>query len=29
LDWFNLQFGLRIYPVPFELNSKPISKTNE
>jgi hypothetical protein len=22
LDWFNLQFGLRIYPLPFELNSK-------
>jgi hypothetical protein len=24
LDWFNLQFGLRIYPLPIELNSKPI-----
>lgn len=24
LAWFNLQFGLRIYPPPFELNSKPI-----
>ena len=22
LDWFNLQFGLRIYPVPMELNSQ-------
>jgi beta-xylosidase len=22
MDWFNLQFGLRIYPPPFELNSK-------
>lgn len=22
MDWFNLQFGLRIYPVPMELNSK-------
>ena len=22
MDWFNLQFGLRIYPYPMELNSK-------
>jgi hypothetical protein len=22
MDWFNLQFGLRIYPVPMELNSQ-------
>jgi len=26
LDWFNLQFGLRIYPVPMEINSKPLKK---
>lgn len=28
LDWFNLQFGLRIYPPPMELNSKPIKNVN-
>ena len=28
LDWFNLQFGLRIYPSPIELNSKPIKNVN-
>ena len=22
LDWFNVNFGLRIYPVPMELNSQ-------
>lgn len=26
LDWFNLQFGLRIYPAPIELNSQQFKK---
>ena len=26
LDWFNVNFGLRIYPTPIELNSLPIIK---
>jgi beta-xylosidase len=29
LDWFNLQFGLRIYPPPMELNSKPFKNFND
>ena len=29
LSWFNLQFGLRIYPCPFELNSKPINNVDK
>jgi hypothetical protein len=28
LDWFNLNFGLRIYPAPIELNSKSFKSTN-
>lgn len=29
LDWFNLQFGLRIYPPPMELNSLPLRKKTD
>ncbi len=29
LGWFNLQFGLRIYPSPFELNSKPMNNVDK
>lgn len=29
LGWFNLQFGLRIYPPLFELNSKPINDVDK